>query len=185
MRLARSLPILFLLAGLGAASAARPPALSWGKPGISYETYRADATACLRVAAATDLTGTEPANALVLASRRIETGLTTDYTPMVSPGGPAFAPVMLAVNRVARERIAARPDLRIRQARNILQSRLDACLAAHGYRRFRLTDAQKRQLDHFDPRRPERQVYLHSLASDPQVLATQAVAAEDISSRDR
>src|SRR4051812_46029377 len=59
-------------AGLGgAALAAHRPALSWGKPGISFETYRADATACLRAAAATDLTGTEPAEALILGSRRV------------------------------------------------------------------------------------------------------------------
>ena len=155
------LSTLFALAaaaGLaGAAGAAGPPAVSWGKPGVSFDAYRAEATACLRAAAATDLTGTEPAEALVLASRRVETALNAD--PLS---------VALAVD-------AARPDLRLRQARDIIQARLDQCLADHGYRRFRLTDAQRQQLDHFSMRRPERQVYLHSLASDPQILASQAV----------
>ena len=173
MRTALSLPILALLAaGLGTAAAARRPALSWGKPGVSYEQYRADATICLREAAGTDLTGTEPANALVLASRRIETALTNDFTPMVGGG---FDPLITFANAVQQQRIAARPDLRIRQARDILQARLDHCLEEHGYRRFQLTDAQRRRLNHFDMRQPERQVYLHSLASDPQVLASQAV----------
>jgi hypothetical protein len=182
MRTALTLPILILLiAGLGTAAAARPPALSWGKPGVSYEAYRADATACLREAAGTDLTGTEPANALVLASRQIETALTTDFTPMVGGG---FDPIINTVNAMQRARLMARPDLRIRQARDILQARLDQCLEGHGYRRFQLTDAQRRALDHFNRRQPERQVYLHSLASDPQVLASQAVIA-DISSRGR
>jgi hypothetical protein len=145
-------------AGLtGTAAAAARPALSWGKPGVSFETYRADATACLRAAASTDLTGTEPALALALASRRVETALNSDPWS------------------VAQAIDAARPDLSIRQARDILQARLDHCLAEHGYRRFALTDAQRRQLNHFNLRQPERQVYLHSLASDPQVLASQAV----------
>jgi len=183
MRTAFYLPIMILLvACLGTAAAARRPALSWGKPGISYDEYRADATICLREAAGTDLTGTEPANALVLASRQIETALTTDFTPMVGGG---FDPVINTVNAMQRARIGARPDLRLRQARDILQARLDHCLEEHGYRRFQLTDAQRRQLDHFDRRRPERQVYLHSLASDPQILTSQAVPNADISSRGR
>jgi hypothetical protein len=179
MRSARFPAALIALAaagGLGGAVHAARPALSWGKPGVSFEAYRADATACLRAADGTDLTGTEPANALVLASRRIETALTSDFTPMVGGG---FDPLITTVNAVQQARMAARPDLRLRQARDILQGRLDHCLEGHGYRRFRLTDAQRRQLNHFGRRRPERQVYLHSLASDPQVLASQGVEAGD------
>jgi len=173
MRTALSLPIFILLAaGVATAASARRPALSWGKPGVPYEEYRADATICLREAAGTDLTGTEPANALVLASRRIETVLTSDFTPMQGGG---FDPLITAANAVQQARLAARPDLRIRQAHDILQARLDHCLEEHGYRRFQLTDTQRRQLDRFDRRQVERQVYLHSLASDPQVLASQAV----------
>jgi hypothetical protein len=158
---AKALAALIALAaaaGLaGPAGAATRPALSWGKPGVSFEEYRADATACLRAAAATDLTGTEPAQALVLASRRVETALNSDPWS------------------VAQAIDAARPDLSIRQAREIIQARLDRCLADHGYHRFRLTVAQRRQLNQFSLRQPERQVFLHSLASDPRVLASQSV----------
>ena len=118
-----ALVVLAAAAGLSAAAAAARPALSWGKPGVSYADYRADATACLRVAVATDLTGTEPAEALVLASRRIETAMNTDPWS------------------VAEVTDMARPDLRIRQARDIIQARLNHCLVEHGYHRFRLTDA--------------------------------------------
>jgi hypothetical protein len=140
-----------------AADAAHRPALSWGKPGVSYEVYRADATLCLRAAAAVDLTGTEPAQALVLASRRVEAAANADPWS------------------VAQAIDAARPDLSIHQARDIMQARLDHCLEEHGYRRFALTDDQRRQLSRYDMAAPARQVYLHSLASDPQVLASQAV----------
>src|SRR4051812_28772173 len=157
---AQFLPVLTALAAAGlcgAAAAATRPALTWGKPGVSFEDYRADATACLRAAVATDLTGTEPAEALALASRRIETAMNTDPWS------------------VAEVTDMARPDLRIREARDIIQARLNECLVAHGYHRFRLTDAQRRQLNHFGMAQPERQVYLHSLASDPQILANQSV----------
>jgi hypothetical protein len=181
MRTALTLPILALAAAaLGTAAEARRPALSWGKAGISYQEYRADATSCLRVAAGTDLTGTEPANALVYASRRIETSLTSDFTPMVGGG---FDPILNLANAVHQARMAARADLRIQQARDILQARLDHCLEEHGYRRFQLTDDQRHQLDRFHLRQAERQVYLHSLASDPQVLANQIVAADATSRR--
>jgi hypothetical protein len=36
---------------------------------------------------------------------------------------------------------AARPDLRIRQAHDIMQRRLDHCLAGRGHHRFRPTPA--------------------------------------------
>jgi hypothetical protein len=153
--------MIALAAALGLAaggSAAHRPSLSWGKPGVAYETYRADATACLRAAAAVDLTGTEPAQALVLASRRVATAAAADPWS------------------VAQAIDAARPDLSIHQARDIMQARLDHCLEEHGYRRFELTDAQRRQLAHYDLAAPARQVYLYSLASDPQVLASQAVS---------
>jgi hypothetical protein len=182
MRTAFSLPILALLAaGIATAASARLPATSWGKPGISYDEYRADATICLREAAGTDLAGTEPANALVLASRQIETALTTNLAPMEGGG---FDPIITAVNAMQQAKMAARPDYRLRQARDILQERLDHCLEEHGYRRFQLTDAQRRQRDHWDRRQAERQLYLYSLASDPQVVTSQAVTA-DISSRGR
>ena len=163
-------------------AAANAPQTSWGKAGISFDDYRSDATHCLREAAGMDLAGTEPANALVLASRRMAAGQTNDYSPTVGgASGTAppttnsgFDPAIEAARRMQQERMAARPELRIRQAHDIMQRRLDRCLAGRGYRPFRLTDDQRRQLRHFPARAAERQVYLHSLASDPQILAAQS-----------
>jgi hypothetical protein len=179
----RILILLAATAGLASAAyAANAPQTSWGKAGISFDDYRSDATFCLREAAGTDLTGTEPANALVLASRRMAAGDTNDYTPSVGGASGAstaiatggFDPLIEAANRMQRERIAARPDLRIRQAHDIMQRRLDHCLAGRGYHRFRLTDDQRRRLRHFPERAAERQTYLYSLASDPRILAAQS-----------
>jgi hypothetical protein len=175
-----------------AASATNAPRTSWGKAGISFDDYRSDATFCLREAARMDLTGTEPANALVLASRRMAAGQTNDYSPTIGGASATapptmnsgFDPAIEAANRMQQERMAARPDLRIRQAHDIMQRRLDRCLAGRGYQRFRLTEDQRRALRRFPERADERQTYLYSLASDPQILASQAVTA-DISSRGR
>src|SRR4051812_37930535 len=147
-----------------AVSAANAPRTSWGKAGISFDDYRSDATFCLREAAGMDLAGTEPANALVLASRRMETGQTNIYSrtvggasstaqPTVNSG---FDPALEAANRLQQERIAARPELRIRQAHDIMQRRLDHCLAGRGYQRFRLTDDQRSQLRRFPERAEAR-----------------------------
>jgi hypothetical protein len=167
-----------------AASAANAPPTSWGKAGVSFDDYRSDANHCLREAARMDLTGTELANALVLASRRMAAGQTNDYSPTVggaSGTGPpttdsGFDPAIEAATRMQQERMAARPELRIRQAHDIMQRRLDRCLAGRGYRLFRLTDDQRRRLRHFPGRAAERQTYLYSLASDPQVMTSQVVA---------
>jgi hypothetical protein len=178
----RPTAILILLSGLAAAPAAASPSLSWGKAGVSFEDYRADATNCLREAAATDLSGTEPARALVLASRRIETGLNSDYTPLVNGAAglapmsarPTFDPSGEAAQRFGESSAAARVDHQIQQARDIMAARLESCLAGRGYHRFHLTAAQRRQLDCLPARAVERQAYLHRLASDPQVLAAQS-----------
>jgi hypothetical protein len=167
-------PVLLLAAGT---ASARPQPLSWGKAGISYADYRADATACLRVAAGTDLTGTEPANALIEGTRRINTALARDLTPMVGGG---FDPLITAANAVAQARYQARPDLRFRQAREILQARLDHCLEGRGYQRFHLSQEQSRRANHWSQRDPARQAYLYSLASDPAVLRAQSVGTGPI-----
>ena len=99
------------------------------------------------------------------------------YQRLHADGQPGGLPSIRssAVNRSQQGTDGGAAGLRSAR-RGHIAGRLDHCLAAHGYRRFRLTDEQSRQLDRFDPRQPERQVYLHSLASDPQVLATQAVS---------
>jgi hypothetical protein len=148
----------FVAATAVAAAAAPAPETSWGKAGVSYDQYRHDAALCQQTAMHVDLTRTEPVQALVLASRRID------------------AVAALDPYAVHEATIFARPDLRWREVRALLQLGLDTCLAEIGYTRFRLTDDQRAHLRHLSQRQPERQHYLHSLASDPVILAAQAIA---------
>jgi hypothetical protein len=52
---------------------------------------------------------------------------------------------------------------------------LDTCLIDRGYSRFRLTADQAERLHHLKRGSEARRAYLHSLASDPQVMARQRI----------
>lgn len=55
-----------------------------------------------------------------------------------------------------------------------LQAILDGCLTERGYQRFKLTDTQMDQLHQLAQGSAERERFLYSLGSDPEVLAAQA-----------
>ncbi len=159
----------------GPAIAAPAPETSWGRAGVSLQDYRADATRCLTIVEHLDLRGTEPANALVQGTRRIDNiyaqaGGEFGGGSQAPPGG-AVQPGSQVMNVVE----FTRPQHRINQIRGLMRFAMDTCLTELGYTRFRLTDAQQERLRHLRYGRPERHSYLHSLASDPEVLRTQAV----------
>jgi hypothetical protein len=54
-----------------------------------------------------------------------------------------------------------------------LQQVVDSCLMERGYRKFRLTDAQRDALRRLKAGTAERQHYLQSLGSNPQILVAQ------------
>ena len=128
---------------------------SWGKADVSLEQYWIDSAECAHLAAETDLEGSDPARALVIASRMIDTNGTTGIQGAL--------------------RIAA-PEIQWQRAATILQRNLDACLIERGYVKFELTDGQYRTLKMYEVGTFERRAYLHSLASDPDVLEAQAIA---------
>jgi hypothetical protein len=150
---------------------------SWGKAGVSLAQYRADAIACGEHAADTDLAGTDPARALVIASRMIDNN--AQYIPgaVVDPqAGPSAAAGALDSAGTTPNAIRMiDPQRQVAKAGDILHTALDRCLAARGYREFRLTRDQRRRLAHLPLGSDARHSYLHSLASDPDVLARQAV----------
>ena len=130
---------------------------SWGKQGVSLEQYWADSTACAQAAANVDLEGTAPAKALVFWTR-----LGNGNMP---PNNYADIFMSARIN----------PEVQWNRAATILRNALEGCLAEHGYVKFELTDEQDRQLDRLEAGSLERRTYLHSLASDPDVLAAQTL----------
>jgi hypothetical protein len=159
----RPLAISALLAGtltlaLVASSASAGPVkpeyqTSWGKAGVSLEQYWTDASLCGHTAAATDLSGTAPAEALVLATRMIDNQNGYDDIERAL----RLAPFEVQWNR----------------AGTIMRHELEKCLTERGYVRFRLTKGQARHLKALATGSLERRKYLYALASDPAVLAGQ------------
>src|SRR4051794_2749202 len=99
---------------------------SWGKADVSLVEYRTDAITCGQQAAALDVGGSGPAEALVLASRMIEN-----------------APDVAAA---ADARRIASPERNFLKVGDMLEAELERCLTAHGYQKFKLTSEQRRRL---------------------------------------
>lgn len=145
-----------------AASAPRPQE-SWGRAGVDFTTYRQDAEECGRIAYYADVSESEHAKAFQAGTRRFESvdGLGLDYLSMA--------------NAYAQIDHGTRTQWRLRELRESLQSIVDICLTERGYVKFALTEEQRDRLGHLRAGSPERHQYLHALASDPEVLAEQAV----------
>jgi hypothetical protein len=60
------------------------------------------------------------------------------------------------------------------KAGDILEGALEHCLKDRGYRKFKLTSGQRHRLSKLPLGSDARHAYLHSLASNAQVLETQA-----------
>ena len=184
------LSIMCIAAGLATAAGAQPPSrsalhhMSWGKAGVSLEDYRADAADCAREAVNLDISNTDAAKTLVAASRAIDTAYSSAwmYAPAASisfpgvgssgsggmwgGGGGHDVQQLIHAYRID-EQFAGIADLQYRT--------LDTCLAGRGYHQFRLTADQEARLHHLRRGSAERRAYLHSLGSDPEVVARQAL----------
>lgn len=170
----RFLPFIVIAAAVCAApaQARSKDVLSWGKAGVSFEDYRSDAVTCGRQGYYLDIAATEQAQALVKASRLLESN--ESNLTLLAMSGDVFAPVgIVAMSRHIIDN--ARPDMRIRQLRQMMNDTVATCLAQHGYKQFRLTDMQKKELKRLKQGTAERHAYLYSLGSDAMVLADQAV----------
>jgi hypothetical protein len=149
---------------------------SWGKPGVSIDRYRAEGLACAQEAAASDLAKTGPARALVIASRLLENDPTPGPIATATPQSGGAAAVD-AIPSTSSAGIVANigPQRQILKAGDIMKAKLEQCLTQLGYVKFKLTGEQRRRLRSLREGSDERRAYLYSLASDPNVLARQAV----------
>lgn len=155
--------ILAFAAALPAACFAAPaPPFSWGKPGVSLATYRAESIGCAMRAYYTDVADTNGARNFVQASRLLDT-----YAG--APGNPMDNALMMGT--IVQ---GTHVDESLKDVKRFQIALLDKCLLDHGYHRFRLTDEQRKQLEKLKTGSDARHAYLHRLASDPQILSAQA-----------
>ena len=158
-----------------APASAAEPFETWGKAGVSFEQYRDDAVSCGRTAHYADVSDTDHARAFVQASRRLEAA---DDNGMGAPGAtPAEDMHRMAQLAARSEQIRAgiRPEKRMRELLAALVSVVERCLEERGYSRFRLTVEQQQALNRLRKGSPERHHFLHALASDEGVLASQRI----------
>lgn len=153
-----------------AALAAKPPMVSWGKPGVTLAAYREDAVQCGRQGYYLDVSNTEAAKVFKDASRQLENNENNITASAMT--GDTNRIMNMAVDS-ARIVERTQPARRMKEVRTLLQDTVAACLQARGYRQFRLSVSQQRRLRAFRLGSPERHAYLHGLASDPAVLETQ------------
>ncbi len=147
----RWLAIGIAVAGLalpGFASPAGAASLSWGKAGVSFDRYRADAFDC-------SYTGLSVA--VSQHSLESESPATADDLD----------------DYLMRVRLKTQRDWHAEMIER--QAAVDHCLTARGYRRFRLTTAQQAHLDDLATGTSERRQYLFSLGSDGAVLDAQGL----------
>jgi len=180
----RTIALLSALLACTSASAVPTQAIreSWGKPGISWEQYRADALTCGRQGYYLDISKTEEAKAFVSASKQLES-MPNNSAYQVPPGdgqdplGPGQDPMGPVIGFAAQQKHvidSINPEAKMRTLGKTMQGTIEQCLAERGYRKFRLTTTQTKRLGKLKLGSDERRQYLYSLASDPQILAAQA-----------
>ena len=159
----RSVIAAFAVASLASPAVAAPqPQESWGRAGVSFEDYRKDAEECGRTVYYADISQNEHAQAFVTGTKRMEA---TDGLPL---------DFLTLAHRYGQIQANTRTEWRLRELEQGMQSVLEICLERRGYVKFQLTEGQRDDLGHLKKGSPERHAYLHRLASDPDVLASQA-----------
>ncbi len=129
-------------------------AYSWGKADVSYDDYDKTAYDCTLEGVRAQVQSHAPETIATPTGPNVGHGMADDYT----------------VSGVLSDKDARDRD--VYQQRQVV---VDNCLLGQGYRKFGLTDEQLGKLQYLAPGSTERRHYLWSLASDPAILAKQAI----------
>jgi len=136
---------------------------SWGKPGVTFAQYRADALECANATYGAPIAlhplPPMPTGFLGIA---VQNGEVLDLRP-----GHVKLYTTTLVEGVKH---ATWMDISEQ-----LQKVLDSCLVEKGYTRFRLTAGQMQRLGHLKHASPERLQFLYQLGSDATVVVPQKI----------
>lgn len=168
---------LLALSLASAASAEKPSSrelreTSWGKPGVSLEQYRMDAGICAWQATNMDISHSKPAKTMVKASQALEHQ--THWIGMVTSvnGASSMAGAAISMRNV-EDRF--RVDKQFEEVADMQYDALHRCLRERGYTRFQLTAEQAKRLRKLRSGTMKRHLYMHSLGSNPVIVASQAL----------
>ncbi len=131
--------ILTLIATTGPAFAKRPPTTTWGKPGVSFDTYRHDARECAMQGANADIRDWQPAKGAMAGTREQDRII---ETMGISPNS-SMADYGLVYQRSIRGNV--------RDVQRTMVAMVRQCLGERGYREIALDKVQERQLRKLKP----------------------------------
>lgn len=178
MRITSALGMVAILACPSQADAKRKPAdISWGKHGVSFDDYRRDTLECANTTYGLDVS-VKPETVTALSSQNsaalaaVISGLERKPSGggSYADGAAGYAAAMASIDpRRVLYRNSSYTEL-VRHAAYVdvtdqLQAVLDFCLTQRGYRRFRLSADQRRQLRQYRPGTEERAHFLHALST--------------------
>jgi len=172
MRVTVTIAIAALLSAVPALAQTRVPRDSWGKAGISLDQYRADAASCSAQGYFKDISDTKAAKDFARASRELDSAMQSNFQPM--PNENPIEAEMIYAGHMEAIVHGIRPEIRMAEIATIQQKVVDTCLITRGYRRFRLSDAQRHELARLAIGSMARRQYLFQLARNPVVLTAQA-----------
>jgi len=167
---------LIAMATLGACAA--PAGMtSWGKPGVSMVDYRLDSAQCI-----IEASGGGPAKgAGASGGNSTDPNQTSDTSgsrgATNGPGGTSGGGAIVYSGSASPDdanQAALQQRAQELSAKRAQKTVMEQCLASRGYRQFRLTPEQAAHLAKLPEGSAERRTYLHSLGSDPAVIAAQS-----------
>jgi hypothetical protein len=165
---------LAIAAATSAGATNRDIETSWGKPGVSLSDYQLDASICANAALELDVASHPATKQLIRASHAMDNAYAQvgrsppNGVGAVYGGGPDTSWL----------RDVYRVDGSFYQIKGMMLQVLDGCLTGLGYKEFTLTGEQRARLGKLRRGSQQRRAYLHSLASDPNVLSRQGVLVQ-------
>lgn len=149
-----------VLAGITAGAAQSAPARkeSWGKPGVGYLKYRTDGAECLHYV--------ETQAPVKLALVDLTFGMDTPVDPDIGAREPSAAGAGQAAQNYA-DAYRMRMNRHWRNVRDQAAPALEKCLTERGYSKFKLSEAEQKDLKDLRVGTPARHLYLWRLGSEP------------------
>jgi hypothetical protein len=157
-----------------AGAASRDIETSWGKPGVSLHDYQLDASICANEALKLDVAEHPATKQLIRASHLLDSAY--DQVGRLPPNTMGHVAGIGPDTNWLRD--VYRVDANFYQIKGMMLQVLDGCLTGLGYKEFTLTDEQRARLGKLPRGSQQRRAYLHSLASDPNVLSRQGVVVQ-------
>jgi hypothetical protein len=150
---------------------------SWGKPGVSMADYRLDSAQCIIEASGGAPTQGADSSVDRKSADPNQTSNTSESRGGTNgPGGLASSGAIVysgSANPEDANQAAIQQRAQELSAKRAQKMVMESCLASRGYHQFRLTPEQAAHLAKLPEGSAERRTYLHSLGSDPAVIAAQ------------